>query len=85
MNLKEVQDIEGFFKVVDSCTGHVELVTAEGDRLNLKSKLCQYLSLANIFSEEADIPDLMLVASDPDDVDKLMEFMKSEKNKKTLA
>ena len=83
MELKYVQDIDGFFKVIDSCTGHVELVTAEGDRLNLKSKLCQYLSLANIFSEGADIPELMLVASDPDDVDKLMEFIKNEKSKHT--
>ena len=77
------EDIEEFFATVDSCKGTVELVTAEGDRLNLKSKLCQYLSLANIFSEGADIPELMLVASDPDDVDKLMEFIKNEKSKHT--
>ena len=50
MKVQNITDIEGFFKVVDSCEGKVELVTGEGDRLNLKSKLSQYVSMANIFS-----------------------------------
>ena len=45
-----IKDVDKFFEVVDSCNGKVELVTGEGDRLNLKSKLSQYVSLANIFS-----------------------------------
>ena len=44
MKVQNITDIEGFFKVVDSCEGKVELVTGEGDRLNLKSKLSQYVS-----------------------------------------
>ena len=39
MKVQNITDIEGFFKVVDSCEGKVELVTGEGDRLNLKSKI----------------------------------------------
>ena len=35
MKIDNVKDIDGFFKVVDSCKGRIELVTAEGDRLNL--------------------------------------------------
>ena len=75
--MKDYKDIEEFFATVDSCKGTVELVTAEGDRLNLKSKLSQYVSLASVLSEDADIPDMMLVASDPEDSDKLMRFMTS--------
>jgi len=41
MKIENIKDVEGFFKVIDSCKGRVELVTAEGDRLNLKSKLSQ--------------------------------------------
>ncbi len=48
MKVQNITDVEGFFKVVDSCKGRVELVTGEGDRLNLKSKLSQYVSMANI-------------------------------------
>ena len=44
MKVQNITDVEGFFKVVDSCKGRVELVTGEGDRLNLKSKLSQYVS-----------------------------------------
>ena len=39
MKVQNITDIDKFFKVVDSCKGKVELVTGEGDRLNLKSKL----------------------------------------------
>ena len=52
MKVSNIKDIDKFFEVVDSCKGKVELVTGEGDRLNLKSKLSQYVSLANIFSGE---------------------------------
>ena len=45
MKVSNIKDIEKFFEVVDSCQGKVELVTGEGDRLNLKSKLSQYVSL----------------------------------------
>lgn len=49
MKVQNITDIDAFFKVVDNCVGKVELVTGEGDRLNLKSKLSQYVSMANIF------------------------------------
>lgn len=49
MKVEHISDINKFFDVVEQCKGRVELVTGEGDRLNLKSKLCQYVSMANIF------------------------------------
>ena len=75
MKLQNIKDVNAFFKVIDNCKGRVELVTAEGDRLNLKSKLSQYVSLANIFSNEASIPELEIVASEPEDIKALMDFM----------
>lgn len=74
MKVTNINNIEGFFKVVDSCTGKVELVTGEGDRLNLKSKLCQYVSMANIFSN-GEIPELEIIAYEREDIDKLIGFM----------
>lgn len=73
MKVSNIKDIDKFFAVVDSCEGRVELVTGEGDRLNLKSKLSQYVSLANIFSG-GEIPELEIVAYEKDDIDKLMSF-----------
>ena len=74
MKVQNITDIEGFFKAIDGCKGKVELVTGEGDRLNLKSKLSQYVSLANIFTG-GEIPELEIVAYEKDDIDKLMSFM----------
>lgn len=74
MKIQNINDINKFFEVVDSCTGKVELVTGEGDRLNLKSKLCQYVSMANIFSN-GEIPELEIIAYEKEDIDKLIAFM----------
>lgn len=74
MKIQNINNIEKFFQVVDSCAGRVELVTGEGDRLNLKSKLCQYVSMANIFSN-GEIPELEIIAYEKEDIDKLISFM----------
>lgn len=74
MKIQNITNIEKFFKVVDSCKGKVELVTGEGDRLNLKSKLSQYVSLANIFSDGT-IEELEIIAYEPEDITKLVNFM----------
>ena len=74
MKVQTIKDIEKFFKVVDSCAGKVELVTGEGDRLNLKSKLSQYVSMANIFSN-GEIPELEIIAYEAEDIGKLVNFM----------
>lgn len=74
MKVQNITDIDKFFKVIDSCVGKVELVTGEGDRLNLKSKLSQYVSMANIFSDGT-IAELELIAYEPEDITKLVNFM----------
>ena len=74
MKVQNIKDIDKFFQVIDSCAGKVELVTGEGDRLNLKSKLSQYVSMANIFSDGT-IAELEIVAYEPEYITKLVNFM----------
>ncbi|MCF2667859.1 MULTISPECIES: polya polymerase [Lachnospiraceae] len=74
MKVQNITNIEKFFNAVDECKGRVELVTGEGDRLNLKSKLSQYVSMANIFSN-GEIPELELIAYEKEDIDRLVKFM----------
>lgn len=74
MKVQNIKDIDKFFKVIDECKGKVELVTGEGDRLNLKSKLSQYVSMANIFSDGT-IAELEILAYEPEDITKLVNFM----------
>lgn len=74
MKVMNISNVDDFFKVVDSCEGKVELVSKEGDRLNLKSTLTQYVALAKIFSNGY-IRELELVVHEANDVKKFMEFL----------
>ncbi|MBQ3105775.1 MAG: polya polymerase [Lachnospiraceae bacterium] len=74
MKVQNIQNVEKFFEVIDKCAGKVELVTGEGDRLNLKSKLSQYVSMAKLFSDGS-IAELEIIAYEPEDITKLVNFM----------
>ena len=74
MKLRNINNIEKLFEVIDSCEGNIELV-GEDIRLNLKSKLAQYFSLAEIFSGRSEISELELIAYNQRDANKLIDFM----------
>lgn len=74
MKLANVDNVSGLFKVIEECKGKIELVSPEGDRINLKSKLAQYLVLANAFSDGY-IKELELVAYEEEDISRLIKFM----------
>ena len=79
MKLYNLEDITGFFNIINTCKGKVELVTDEGDRLNLKSKLSRYIALADLFTDKGKIPEMEIMCSDPDDVVKIMNFIAQAK------
>lgn len=74
MRVTKITDLDGFFRVVDSCRGKVELISGTGDRLNLKSKLNQYVSIAKFSSVET-ADKLEVVADEAADMEKIMNFM----------
>lgn len=74
MKIMNISNVDDFFKVVDSCEGKVELVSKEGDRLNLKSTLTQYVALAKVFSNGY-IREMELVVHEAEDVKRFMEFL----------
>ncbi len=74
MKLENVSNVEGLFKVLDSCKGKIELVSEEGDRINLKSKLSQMILTANLLNT-ATIKELELLVSDSEDMKKVISFM----------
>lgn len=73
MKLLNVKNIDKLFEIIDQCEGKVELV-GDDIRLNLKSKLAQYFSLAKLFSE-GEIPELNIVAYNENDKKRLFTFM----------
>ena len=77
MRVQNIKDVKAFFEMVDSCSGKVELVTGEGDRLNLKSKLCQYVALAGVLNSK-EIPEMEIIAYEKEDTLKIIEFMTTQ-------
>lgn len=75
MKFYNISDIDGFFEEVGRCKGQVLLVSEEGDRLNLKSKLARVIAYANVFSKDGEIPEMEILTSEPDDMRKLMDFV----------
>ena len=74
MKIKNISEPQKFFEVLNKCKGSVEMVTSEGDRLNLKSKLCQYIALTQMF-KDASIDEVELVVSEPEDMSMLLDYL----------
>ena len=78
MKVMNITDLEKFFEVIDQCDEKVELVTANGDKFNLKSKLSQYVSFAKIVFGGV-IPTVDLVTHSPSDSSKIIRYMMNNK------
>jgi len=79
MKITNVTNVDDFFKEIEQCKGTVELVTKEGDRLNLKSQLTKYVALAKLFSDGC-IKEMELVCSDAEDVQRMINYMLGHKD-----
>ena len=74
MKVQNISNVDKFFEMIGECKGKVELVSDEGDRLNLKSKLCKYVAIAKLFSNGNSF-DIEIVAYEHEDVMRIMKFM----------
>ena len=66
-------DFKKFLEAVDLCKGNVFLVTEEGDRLNLKSKLSQFIGIAKLVDGGV-INKAKVVCENPEDDRLLFRF-----------
>lgn len=66
-------DVPEFLNVLDSCEGEVYLMTRDGDRLNLKSKLCQLVGLTRLI-EGGKIAEAFIVCDNEADESRLFRF-----------
>lgn len=78
MKILNVKNVENFLKVINECTGDVFLETEEGDSLNLKSKLTQYVALSKVFGGETDLGALVIKAVNQEDTIKIAEYLVGE-------
>ena len=74
MKIQNIENVEKFLEVLDQCKGKVEIVSSEGDRINIKSKLSQFFVLSKLLSDSF-IKEVELVAYEKEDIDLLFNFM----------
>lgn len=51
MKLKNIGEVHDFMDTVDRCRGEVWLTDSDGNRINLKSKLSQYVAVGMLVGE----------------------------------
>ncbi len=73
MKICAITDLEKFFELIDKCEGKVELVTKDGDRYSLNSKISQLVAVTKIFSND-EISEVELIASEPKEEEKILDF-----------
>lgn len=67
-------DVQKLFTMIDRCKGDVYLITEDGNRLNLKSKLCQIIGLTNLI-QGGTISEATLCAANQDDDTMLLRYV----------
>ena len=72
-------NLQEFMKAIDLCKGAVYLDTPEGDRLNLKSKLCQLIGLTTLI-EGGIVSKARIECEKPEDESLLFRFNLYGKN-----
>ena len=74
MKLTNITNIDKFFEVVDKCEGRVEMLTENGDCLDLRPKLCQFVTLVKMLTD-GNVERMEIIAENKKDEQKLMAYM----------
>lgn len=74
MKIQNIDNVDKFFDVIKECEGKVELVTKEGDRINLKSSLAKYIAVANYFADGT-VKEVEVVAYELEDLERLIHYL----------
>ena len=73
MKLSNVKDVQTFLAAVNACENDVYLKSMEGDVLNLKSSLSQYIAIGRLIEESGD--NLELFAQTREDEARLLNML----------
>ena len=73
MKLKNIKQLDRFREAINRCRSDVFLKSPEGDVLNLKSSLSQYIALGKLLGEAGDTLELFTSCSEDEAV--MLEFM----------
>lgn len=72
MRLQNIDQLDAFLSKIKDCTGDVWLESKDGDRINLKSRLSQFIAIGALLTVECD--NLELYCSNTEDEMRFLEF-----------
>ena len=75
MKLNNIRELQEFLAIVNSCEGSVWLESIDGDKLNLKSNLSQYVALGALLEQKGD--ELELYCTSREDEAKFIGFFRN--------
>ena len=78
LKITEIADIKGFQKALDQCKGTVNIITPEGDVLNLKSKLSQLITINIILVGISKLSSIVIYTESEQDAENLARFITKE-------
>ena len=72
MRLNNIKELQEFLAIVNSCEGSVWLESVDGDKLNLKSQLSQYVALGALLEQKGN--ELELYCTSREDEARFISF-----------
>lgn len=78
MKINLIKDIDSFFEVVDKCKGEVNVISNEGDKLSLKSKLCRFVLTTMASNKDELLIDLEVKAENSEDTMLLLNYLMNQ-------
>ena len=77
IKMYQIKETDKFMDIVNNSNSTIYLISDQGDRLNLKSTLTQYLALSNLFSG-GEIKSMELEVDNQETAKELIDFMMSQ-------
>lgn len=74
MRLNNIKELQEFLAIVNSCEGSIWLESVDGDKLNLKSQLSQYVALGALLEQKGN--ELELYCTSREDEAKFIDFFR---------
>lgn len=78
MKLRNINDVNDFLNVVESCDGEVYLTSQYGDKFCLKSYMSRYIALGALLGERGD--ELEIFCEYKSDEYKFLDFFEDHKH-----
>ena len=76
MKITYIKDTKKFFDMIDTCKGDVALISKDGDRIVLTSKISRFI--VEVLNNNEMISELEIFASEKEDIEKIITYLSEQ-------